>query len=240
MRYPLDVQLELPFLRAERAPSAPLVHFVRMPRAKRYIVRVRPDGSVRVTVPRGGSRREAESFFERHRRWVERERTKVLAVHAPAQWDEGDEVLVRGRPVPLRLERDREGYWVIVDSERCRLRERPPDLRPAAEACLRAIAQRELIPRTRELAELHGLTVNRITIRNQETRWGSCSRSGAIALNFRLVQAPEFIRDYVVIHELMHLQQQNHSRRFWRLVEAACPTFREAERWLRVQGRSLF
>ena len=82
--------------------------------------------------------------------------------------------------------------------------------------------------------------MKRISIRNQRSRWGSCSHSGAIALNFRLVQAPDTIRDYVLIHELMHLKQQNHSRRFWRLVESAYPDFRAAERWLRTAGRSLF
>jgi len=79
-----------------------------------------------------------------------------------------------------------------------------------------------------------------VTIRNQRSRWGSCARNGNIALNFRLIQMPPEVCDYVLIHELMHIRQQNHSRRFWKLVAAACPEFRERERWLRVQGRSLF
>jgi predicted metal-dependent hydrolase len=91
-----------------------------------------------------------------------------------------------------------------------------------------------------QLAQAHDLQVARVTIRNQRSRWGSCSRQGVIALNFRLVQAPDSVRDYVLVHELMHLRQQNHSRRFWRLVEAACPSFRDSERWLRSEGRSLF
>ena len=61
-----------------------------------------------------------------------------------------------------------------------------------------------------------------------------------IALNFRLVQMPPAVCDYVLLHELMHLRQQNHSRRYWRLVEAVCPNYREAERWLRVEGKALF
>jgi hypothetical protein len=234
------VQLDLPFLRAEPPPAVPQIHFVRMRRAKRYIIRVRSDGSFRVTIPRGGSRREAEAFLDRHRRWANLERARVLAHHAPATWIPGDEIFLGGRPVPLGIDRDGEWYCLTVGSERLRLREAPADLRPAAEACLRAIARRELTARLRELAHGHGLAVSRITIRNQRSRWGSCSPNGAIALNFRLVQAPDAIRDYVLIHELMHLKQQNHSRRFWRLVEAAYPSFREAERWLRTEGRSLF
>ena len=211
-----------------------------MRRARRYIIRVLPDGSIRVTIPRGGSRREAESFFEKHRPWAENERIRVLAVHAPTVWVDRAEIMLRGRPVPLRVMSEGSGWWLIIGPERVPLAEVPTDLRPAAERCLRLVAKRDLIPRLRELAALHGLTVSLVTIRNQRSRWGSCSREGSIALNFRLVQAPDAVRDYVLIHELMHLRQQNHSRRFWRLVESAYPAFREAERWLRTTGRSLF
>ena len=234
------MQLGLPFLRADPPPAAPPVHFVRTRTARRYIIRVKPDGSFRVTIPRGGSRREAESFLDEHRAWAERERLRVLAQHAPTQWVEGDEILLRGEHVRLRVARDGAVAWLHVGGHRVRLHDVPHDLRPAAEKCLRAVAERELVPRLVELAREQSLTVKRISIRNQRSRWGSCSHSGAIALNFRLVQTPDSIRDYVLIHELMHLKQQNHSRRFWRLVESAYPDFRSAERWLRTSGRSLF
>jgi predicted metal-dependent hydrolase len=234
------VQLDLPFLRSAPPIAPPQVQFVRTRRARRYIIRVRRDGSLRVTIPRGGSRREAESFLARHRPWAELERLRVLACRAPATWAPGDRILLRGQPVRLELERDGNGRWLLVGSERHPLTDVPTDLRPAVEACLRTVARLELIPRLRELAGVHGLTVTKVTIRNQQSRWGSCSPTGAIALNFRLVQAPASVRDYVLIHELMHLKQQNHSRRFWRLVEAACPSFREAERWLKTDGRALF
>jgi predicted metal-dependent hydrolase len=234
------VQLGLPFLHVDPPLVVPAVHFVRTRRARRYIIRVKPDGSFRVTIPRGGSRREAESFLQEHRAWAEGERVRVLAQHAPAQWVEGDEILLRGDRVPLRIGRDSGKAWLNVGKDRVELPRIPSDLRPAAEECLRAIARRELIPRLLELAHAQSLTVKRISIRNQRSRWGSCSHSGAIALNFRLVQTPDVIRDYVLIHELMHLKQRNHSRRFWRLVEIACPDFRAAERWLRTAGRSLF
>jgi predicted metal-dependent hydrolase len=114
------------------------------------------------------------------------------------------------------------------------------DVRAHVEQDLRQLAKQRLVARLHELADRFGLRVSRSTIRNQRSRWGSCSRSGAIALNFRLVQMPPDVCDYVLIHELMHLKQQNHGRRFWTLVEQACPTFRDAERWLRREGRGLF
>ena len=213
---------------------------MRARRARRYIIRVRPDGSFRITIPRGGSRREAETFLQEHRAWAEGERIRVLAEHAPAQWVEGDEILLRGELVPLRIIREGGVTWLRIATHRIELSDVPADLRPSAEKCLRAIAQRELTPRLLELARAQSLRVARISIRNQRSRWGSCSPNGAIALNFRLVQTPDAIRDYVLVHELMHLKQQNHSRRFWRLVEEVCPDFRAAERWLRTAGRSLF
>jgi len=95
------------------------------------------------------------------------------------------------------------------------------------------LAARELPVRTLELAAWHNFTVRRVTVRNQRSRWGSCSRRGTISLNWRLIQAPPFVRDYIVLHELAHLKEMNHSRRFWREVARLCPDFADAERWLK-------
>lgn len=241
------MQLDLPFLRSDPgvpavppAPREPLIDFVRVRRARKYIIRVRPDGSIRVTIPRGGSRRDAESFLDKHRTWAERERLRVAAQHAPVEWPEGHVILLHGEPFGLRTETRGRSRMLVVGDQRVRITADAGDLRPATEVALRHIATRELVPRLQALAQQHGLTVARISIRNQRSRWGSCSRAGVIALNFRLVQMPPAVCEYVLLHELMHLRQQNHSRRYWRLVEDACPAFREAERWLRVDGRALF
>lgn len=233
------VQMELPFFRVSRPPE-PAIEFVRQKRARKYILRIRPDGTLRVTIPRGGSRTGAEAFVASHRQWAERERLKVAAQHAPLQWPHGHTILLRGAPVAIRIERGGTGHVLVLGDQREDVAPGTADLRSAAETALRHIARRELPVRLGELAAAHGLAVRRVTIRNQRTRWGSCSRSGVVALNFRLVQMPPDVCDYVILHELMHLQQQNHSRRFWRLVEDVCPGFREAERWLRREGRALF
>ena len=88
-----------------------------------------------------------------------------------------------------------------------------------------------------ELAARHGLNVSRVSVRNQRWRWGSCSRNGHICLNWRLVQMPPSVRDYVMIHELMHLKRMDHSPRFWKLVAAACPDYAAARDWLRHHAR---
>ena len=98
---------------------------------------------------------------------------------------------------------------------------------------LRQQAARELPVQLYRLAEHHGLAVSRVSVRNQRSRWGSCSPTGHICLNWRLVLMPEAVRDYVLIHELMHLRRLDHSRHFWRLVAHACPDYQNARRWLR-------
>ena len=100
-------------------------------------------------------------------------------------------------------------------------------------------ARHELPSRLTELATRHGLTVARVSIRNQRTRWGSCGHDGHISLNWRLVLMPPDVRDYVLVHELMHLRRLDHSRAYWKLVAAACPGYREARQWLRTNGASL-
>jgi predicted metal-dependent hydrolase len=184
-----------PFLFDEAEPPQEegAVTFVRHPRARRYLIRVKVDGTVRVTIPRRGSKREAVAFYERQRAWVNSQRRRVTE-----------------------------------------LRERlPADLPELEQRTLRAKARRELPARLFELAVSVGLHVRKVSIRNQKHRWGSCSQSGLICLNWRLVTMPERVRDYVLYHELMHLRRMDHSPAFWTLVEQVCPDYRDARRWLR-------
>jgi len=107
------------------------------------------------------------------------------------------------------------------------------DLRPAIQSHLRRLATRELPPRVLQWAATHGIAVARVTVRDQKTRWGSCSRRGTISLNWRLIQTPVFVCDYIILHELAHRRQMNHSARFWQEVERLCPAYELAEHWLK-------
>ncbi len=215
------------------------VEFVRMRRARRYVLRVRPGGVLRVTIPRGGSQREAARFVRKHADWIRRERVRLAAAEA-SRWVPGGTIRLRGEPVAIAVTGDPGRRSVKYGERTVPLPDAASDLRRAIEGDLRRLARVELGSRLRELAGLHSLTVAGVSIRNQRSRWGSCSREGRIALNFRLIQMPPAVSDYVLLHELMHLREQNHSRRFWRHVEEACPGFRAAERWLKTEGRTLF
>ena len=191
------MQLGLPFVEPIEPiepiePTEP-TYFVRHRRARRYVLRVDSDGRVRITIPRGGSRREAEAFAGRHAIWIARQRAHLRR---------------EARPI----------------EDRRALRE---------QAC------RELPFRLRALAAQLGLVVSRVSIRNQRTRWGSCGRDGHICLNWRLVLMPDAVRDYVLIHELMHLRRMDHSPAYWRLVAEAFPAYAAAREWLRRHGPSL-
>ncbi|MEO8523061.1 MAG: SprT family zinc-dependent metalloprotease, partial [Acidobacteriota bacterium] len=221
------------------APGDQAVEFVRMHRARRYILRLRPGGILRVTIPRGGSRREATRLVGKYADWIRKQRARISAADA-TRWVPDGTIWLRGEAVPIVVSED-AGRPIVRYAERTvRLRGGVADLRRAIETDLRRLARVELGCRLEELAALHGLKVAGISIRNQRSRWGSCSRHGRIALNYRLLQMPPAISDYVLLHELMHLREQNHSRRFWRQVAQVCPAFREAERWLKTEGRALF
>jgi predicted metal-dependent hydrolase len=131
---------------------------------------------------------------------------------------------------------EREYAWIEKQRARLAGQRAAPAREPMPkeiERELRNRAKRELPGRLLELAAQHALTVTRISVRNQRWRWGSCSRNGHSCLNWRLVQMPDAVRDYVIIHELMHLRRMDHSPKFWKLVEAACPTFQTSRAYLR-------
>lgn len=211
----------------------PLV-LVRNSRARRFVLRLRPDGSARVTIPRGGSEVEARRFVERNRGWLERQLQRLAQrPRPPKEWRLGMEILLRGEPAKLTAGANGGRGLVCFGSEHLRVANPGGDLRPVIERHLWRLAAQELPPKVLALAARHQLTVRRITVRNQKSRWGSCSRRGTISLNWRLIQAPVFVQDYLVLHELMHLREMNHSVRFWGEVERVCPEYEMAERWLK-------
>ena len=204
-------------------------------RARHYAIYVRRDGTVSVTIPRRGSFKGAQRFLDSRRSWIIRTLQSLQNRPRPPQvWQDGTEVLCRGKQVPIRVEMRDDGLAIYLESECCGLARNGENFRPVIEQWLRRIALAELPRRTRELAAQHQAPIRRITVRNQRSRWGSCSHHGTISLNWRLAQLPAEVRDYVILHELMHLREMNHSRRFWAHVAAVCPRYREYEQWLKA------
>ncbi len=200
------------------------------------MLRLRNDGTVRVTIPCGGSLTEGKKFAERQREWLENQiQKRASSPRQKSRWSIGSEILLRGQLVQIEL---MEAGKIRVGTEEMNIADAEADLRPAIEAQLRRLAARELPARVWELAKQHQFTVQRVTVRNQRSRWGSCSRRGTISLNWRLIQTPAHVSDYIILHELAHLRHLNHSQHFWQEVEKLCPSYLDAEKWLKIhRGR---
>lgn len=213
-----------------------VVWFKPNPRARFYRLTLQRDGSFRCTIPRRGSLDHARDFVRRHQPWMESRLVRRSLRPMPhLEWRLGMPVWFRGIPTPII--RDPAGpHLLLGDLVIPQAAPDVHDLRPRMEVALRALAVRELPPRVLELASLHGYVPRIIQVRNQRARWGSCSARGRISLNWRLVQVPTDVRDYIILHELAHLRHLNHSPRFWDEVRRICPAFEAAEAWIKAHG----
>jgi hypothetical protein len=210
------------------------IHYRRHARARNYVLRLHANKTVVVTVPRLGTKRFAREFVASRKAWLEKQWLILEARKVPPPvLRPGMEILLHGRAVVLEVHPLGSAWELRAGSERTPLLSPDGNLRPILERHLRGMAKAFLAKRVQELAGQHASQIKRIVIRNQKSRWGSCSCQGTISLNWRLIQLPEAVRDYIIIHELMHLRQLNHSPQFWAEVGKACPEFRAAEEWLK-------
>ncbi|MBS0374993.1 MAG: M48 family metallopeptidase [Proteobacteria bacterium] len=216
------------------------------PRARRLTVRVYPGGRVEVTVPRGTRPVEVQGFVGRHRDWIDA-RVRELSTHP----------LPAHEPLPARVALQAVGREVAVryvERRRPGRRRLAPDLveiygsagdaagaRRWLRAWLADEAEAELGPWLGRLAAERGFRYERLQVRRQRTRWGSCSRAGTISLNVSLLFQPPAVVRYLMLHELGHTRHMNHSARYWRLVASHEPDFRALDReltggWRHVPG----
>ncbi|MGF1656494.1 MAG: M48 family metallopeptidase [Verrucomicrobiales bacterium] len=212
-------------------------------RSRRLRLSVSPSARIVLSIPLRSSRKQAIEFLNQRRAWLEGIvmdlKTKCLSPHAQLQ--EGSMLLLGGEATPLLqlTEESIEGetLWALQDVI---FAPKPgQDLAQATLESLWAHAWQQLPPRLQELAAGLSLSIRKIRIGNQKGRWGSCSRTGAISLNWRLIQMPDAVADYIMIHELMHLKEMNHSSAFWDQVARACPHYEKAETWLRENSAQL-
>jgi predicted metal-dependent hydrolase len=223
-----------------RSEGQPELVFVRSVRARHYRLTLRRDGVAVATVPARGTESGARAFVEQHRDWLERARARQARRPRLAEvWSVGTSVLWRGELAGIRRASEDPRKTVCLAADIFPVRAFDGDLRPVLEAQFARRAKIELPARTWELAAETGVDVKHVTVRNQRSRWGSCSAGGTISLNWRLVQTPDSVRDYIIYHELMHLREMNHSDRFWARVEEVCPWWRDAEKWLKRNGSLL-
>jgi predicted metal-dependent hydrolase len=207
----------------------------RSERARRVRVTVDAARGVEVVLPRRAPEREAAAAVRELGPWIDR-RLAELERAREAVAARGDSVPYLGRLLtvcsePRRTRVHRRGDVLLTPAGDERL--------PALERWYRRAARDEIAPRLDRACAAAGSTYTALTIRGQRTRWASCSRSGAMSFNWRLLLAPEAVLDYVVWHEVCHLEVMDHSPRFWALLGRHCPEYRQHVGWLRRHGQTL-
>lgn len=224
----------------------PYIHRVSA-RARAVRLVIRPERGLEVVTPRATSRSRVEQVLREKARWItttlERVARETQAVAPPP--------LVSGMWLPLAGKRVTLSVSTGAPAGRFRVRligetlyltvadTHQETLRAALEAWYRRHARTVFAERLALWNARYGFTYGRVAIKEQKSRWGSCSRKGNLNFNWRLVLAPAPVLDYVVIHELCHLKELNHSPRFWQLVALACPDHAMHRAWLRRHGREL-
>jgi predicted metal-dependent hydrolase len=215
------------------------VELKRHAQARRYTLRIRAtDRTVVLTMPLRGSVREAKSFAERNGGWIA---ARLKRLPQPIPFTEGSNCRCAACRIASCIARRRGTVWtrswrrhalLCVAGDRAHLARRVRDY-------LKREAKRELEAASRRYAGALGVTVRRVAVRDQASRWGSCTAAGVLSYSWRLILAPPYVLDYLAAHEVAHLVEMNHSRRFWRVVASICPDWQRAKGWLTANGNAL-
>ncbi len=210
-------------------------------RARRYTLRIHPSAREAIlTMPPRGNLADAKDFAERHGAWIA---ARLGGLPKAAPFATGTSLPLRGTPHRIVHRASERGtVW--------------PETRDSGEKILcvagglphierrvldhlKREARHDLTRASERYAEMLGVKVKRITIRDQSSRWGSCTSAGSLSFSWRLILAPPYVLDYLAAHEVAHLVEMNHSARFWKVVGRICPATERAKKWLDTYGNDL-
>jgi predicted metal-dependent hydrolase len=215
-------------------------------RAKRLRLEVRQQTGLTVIVPLSYNIRQLPRLLESKERWISSNLARFShfqSLSAEKELRSGDTIPYLGRDLELVKRENHDGVGSITLEENT-LAVSPilfknGILKLALEHWYRTEAAKLINERADKLSSQMGISYKRIVIRGQKTRWGSCSRKKNLSFNWKLIMAPEPVLDYVIIHELTHLKEMNHSKRFWELLAQYCPGWREYKKWLKQHEADL-
>jgi predicted metal-dependent hydrolase len=217
-----------------------LVNLRRHRQARRYTLRIHTASrEVVLTMPLRGSVKQAKEFANKHGAWIAA-RLKRLPKAAP--FAHGTVLPLRGCEHRIEHRRGARGtVWIeaLASEHLLCVAGEEPHLPRRVYDYLKREAKRDLEVASRLAAQALGAEIRRVSVRDQSSRWGSCSSTGVLSYSWRLILAPPFVLDYLAAHEVAHLIEMNHSRRFWRLVERICPHTGCAKGWLDTHGADL-
>ncbi len=207
------------------------------PRSRSIRLRIESNGEIVVTSPKLTPRFMIERFIKSQSAWIESNRRKILLKQNFGLPE--NQILIFGKVYEKVFSK---AVSSLVKVDNTKLQIEANDRKKAQRAIdryLKQTAERYIRPRTVQLAKKMDINFSRITLREQKTRWGSCSSQGNLNFNWRLVHCPPEVIDYVIIHELAHRKEMNHSQRFWRLVAQFNPSYKTHRNWLKRRGLSV-
>lgn len=208
-------------------------------RARSYRLSIPHSGGPVLTLPPHGKWAEAEAFLLRHHNWLV---ARIKRAPEATSFADGSTIPLRGVDHRIIGTGKVRGRVEVADDNGAPVLLVPGDPQHQARRLtdwLKDEAQADLVVRTAVHAARLGVTVKSVKMRSQASRWGSCSSSGNINYNWRLVLAPPFVLDYVAAHEVAHLVEMNHSAAFWATVKRTLPDMERGRAWLKAHGRQL-
>ncbi len=218
-----------------------LVRVRRHRQARRYTLRIHAaTREVVLTMPPRGSVKEAKAFAQKHGGWIA---ARLNRLPAATPFVDGTMVPLRGADHRIVHRPGSRGtVWHEAEPDGAQflcVAGKAPHVNRRVSDFLRREALRDLEAASQRAAQQLGVAIKRVTVRDQSSRWGSCSSTGVLSYSWRLILAPPFVLDYLAVHEVAHLVEMNHSPRFWRLVHGLCPDAARAKAWLDVHGTDL-
>ena len=216
------------------------VRLRRHSQARRYTLRIHAvSRDVVLTMPPRGSVKQAREFAQKNGAWIA---ARLRRLPDAMPFAHGTLLPLRGVSHRIDHRKSIRGtVWIEAgpDMPLLCVAGEAPHLSRRVRDFLKREAKRDLETASGTAAQALGVTVKRVSVRDQSSRWGSCSSTGVLSYSWRLILAPSFVLDYLAVHEVAHLIEMNHSRRFWRLVERICPDIGRAKAWLDAHGADL-
>lgn len=195
-------------------------------------IKIGNDFKVRIIVPMDYSKQMIEDLIRRKNSWIENTINRMKSKSKNVVLLQ-NEILLFGEKYVFELNDEIENK-ILTYNEKKKIVSNLnlPERRSLLVNWYKHLAKKYITVKALELAEKHNFRFERIFIRDQKTKWGTCSERKNISFNWRLIMCPEFVIDYLIIHELSHLKEMNHSKKFWEEVAKIIPDYKRAKKWL--------